>query len=321
MNNKEWLERLAHDAPDELAAWFDAEHVEPNDGIKPESVVRADSMDANDSREKLEDDVGFIVKEDFVTYKSIIGWLDRQAAITANETNYNNPYVGLVRGKQWERTEISDYYCGRCGWKVTDHDSYCPECGGALHKASNKPDSKFDARKTAETPETDAAKGDIRDFGDSREKLEAEVRKWCGMYPYQVDMVWVWLNRQAEITEREIEKKWSSFSDSVDGHIAEKQSGHDRTVTALERANAEIAKLQHQVDSLKRKLEAATDANTDYRDEWHRVCAERANLARDLGNAMAERDHYRELCGKLLDAADEMRRVRDAFDQFERGEA
>ena len=46
----------------------------------------------------------------------------------------SNPFVGLVRGKHWERHEISDYYCGRCGWKVTDHYSYCPECGGALHE-------------------------------------------------------------------------------------------------------------------------------------------------------------------------------------------
>lgn len=45
-------------------------------------------------------------------------------------------YVGLCQGKYWERTENSDYYCGGCGWKVTDHDSYCPECGGALHKAA-----------------------------------------------------------------------------------------------------------------------------------------------------------------------------------------
>ena len=28
MTNKEWLEYLANNAPDELAAWFDAEHVE-----------------------------------------------------------------------------------------------------------------------------------------------------------------------------------------------------------------------------------------------------------------------------------------------------
>lgn len=45
-------------------------------------------------------------------------------------------YVGLRRGEYWERTENSDYYCGGCGWKVTDHDSYCPECGGALHEAA-----------------------------------------------------------------------------------------------------------------------------------------------------------------------------------------
>ena len=45
-------------------------------------------------------------------------------------------YVGLRQGKYWERTENSDYYCGGCGWKVTDHDSYCPECGGALHSCN-----------------------------------------------------------------------------------------------------------------------------------------------------------------------------------------
>ena len=28
MTNKEWLDYLAHNAPDELADWFDAEHVE-----------------------------------------------------------------------------------------------------------------------------------------------------------------------------------------------------------------------------------------------------------------------------------------------------
>ena len=91
MNNREWLYGME---PSDLAAWFDAEHVEPDDGIKPESVVKSQSVDANgekaaqDSREKLEDDVGFIVKEGFVTYKSIIGWLDRQAAITEEQTRY-----------------------------------------------------------------------------------------------------------------------------------------------------------------------------------------------------------------------------------------
>ena len=61
-------------------------------------------------------------------------WTPEQAiAATLGRSNVGR-YVGLRRGEYWERTENSDYYCGGCGWKVTDHDSYCPECGGALHK-------------------------------------------------------------------------------------------------------------------------------------------------------------------------------------------
>ena len=44
-------------------------------------------------------------------------------------------YVGFKIGKEMERKAyISEYYCGACGWPVSDHDSYCPECGGAFRK-------------------------------------------------------------------------------------------------------------------------------------------------------------------------------------------
>ncbi len=43
-------------------------------------------------------------------------------------------YVGFRQGKVHERRVISEYYCGGCGWPVTDHDSFCPECGGAFRK-------------------------------------------------------------------------------------------------------------------------------------------------------------------------------------------
>ena len=44
-------------------------------------------------------------------------------------------YVGFKIGKARERKAyISEYYCGECGWPVSDHDSYCPECGGAFRK-------------------------------------------------------------------------------------------------------------------------------------------------------------------------------------------
>lgn len=44
-------------------------------------------------------------------------------------------YVGLKIGKVHEEHIESEYYCGGCGWPVTDHDSYCPECGGAFQKS------------------------------------------------------------------------------------------------------------------------------------------------------------------------------------------
>lgn len=140
MTNKEWLDYLAHNAPDELAAWFDAEHVEHQEqaldgdtepengntdavseryatafkwldrlnygkgGDEPnESVVPAENVDAvdnGDSRDKLEADVRKIADaynmdtqrhgtERFAheLYYSIVHLLDRQAAITAEETS------------------------------------------------------------------------------------------------------------------------------------------------------------------------------------------------------------------------------------------
>ena len=94
--NQEWLHKLANESPDELKAWFNAEH---NDNLAAEKVVSGDAAHSNDgnahlkasedlsdgftdSREKLEADVrsslGF-------TTKDVFEWLDRQAVITADE--------------------------------------------------------------------------------------------------------------------------------------------------------------------------------------------------------------------------------------------
>lgn len=44
-------------------------------------------------------------------------------------------YVGFKIGKAKERKAYtSEYYCGGCGYPVSDHDSYCHECGGAFRK-------------------------------------------------------------------------------------------------------------------------------------------------------------------------------------------
>lgn len=44
-------------------------------------------------------------------------------------------YVGIKAGALHEHTELSEYYCARCGHPVTDHDSYCRECGGAFQRS------------------------------------------------------------------------------------------------------------------------------------------------------------------------------------------
>ena len=44
-------------------------------------------------------------------------------------------FVGLRIGAVHEVHTVSEYYCGGCGWPVTDHDSYCPECGGAFQES------------------------------------------------------------------------------------------------------------------------------------------------------------------------------------------
>jgi hypothetical protein len=58
----------------------------------------------------------------------------RAAMLEAGECRV--PYVGLKVGAMHPADNASEYYCGRCGWPVTDHDSYCSECGGALHKSA-----------------------------------------------------------------------------------------------------------------------------------------------------------------------------------------
>ena len=43
-------------------------------------------------------------------------------------------YVGFKVGELHEMHQVSEYYCGGCGYPLTDHDSFCPECGGALRQ-------------------------------------------------------------------------------------------------------------------------------------------------------------------------------------------
>ena len=88
-------------------------------------------------------------------------------------------------------------------------------------QATNQPTSQSDALKTEETTENGATKSEMRDFDDSREKLEADVRKrytytvstamWppsankhTDMVSAPIDTVLGWLDRQVAITRAEV---------------------------------------------------------------------------------------------------------------------
>lgn len=85
MNNREWLYSL--DVAD-LSDWFDAEHVETE-----ERALDGDTApDNEDSRERLEADVRNFAEKSGWLYpmagtRIVLEWLDRQAAITAEETS------------------------------------------------------------------------------------------------------------------------------------------------------------------------------------------------------------------------------------------
>ena len=55
-------------------------------------------------------------------------------------------YVGFKIGKVHEEHVFSEYYCGGCGFPVTDHDSFCPECGGAFRESDADDDENAELR-------------------------------------------------------------------------------------------------------------------------------------------------------------------------------
>ena len=150
----------------------------------------------------------------------------------------------------------------------------------------------------ADTPE-----GDV----DSREKLEADVNAWCATFPtwnHADDFrehVFGWLDRQVDITADKIQH---------DVSIAARESGKVLREKAVElQAFAERLELaassgddvtlfdvdyvpQTKIAEMQAKNQALADRVDYWQTAWKDVCA--------------ERDAYRELCGKLRKAAQDM---------------
>lgn len=137
--------------------------------------------------------------------------------------------------------------------QVDELEAERDEWKAKAEQATNQPTSQSDAPKTEETAENGATKSEMRDFDDSREKLEADAISFL----YRVeDGDWVdkemreLLDRQAAITEREVKLELLFDSEqplttalmaSVASNLAEKNGELREEVAELRAKLREIA--------------------------------------------------------------------------------
>ena len=232
--------------------------------------------------------------------------------------------------------------------------------------------SESDAPKSEETVENDTSKDDIRNFDDSREKLEADVREilhsaymlaWmhgnenrrgCSFGKLHREFYNL-LDRQAEITRGECaecaesmgayaDRLCDPLKERIDELTAERAEiaelvGWDEScdeggfhtlvpmVAAMCEGNEKAAKFAVELEK-QREIAAARGkqiealehllAERKVRYLYAKVCEQRKGLEAleggDLGQAVRERDMWRDRCGKLLDAAHELARLADAYE-------
>ncbi len=199
----------------------------------------------------------------------------------------------------------NDCYGGCREWLMAEHamDAQRDTNGTCPDGNETCPNDNLAPEHDVSADDVDA--NDASEALDSREKLEADVKTTFGDGLVR-SIIMRLLDRQAAITTRECKER-------VDFSLI------------TQTANALFPDYQERIAELQEKVDALSQANDDYREEWHRVCAERmelrreltasknegVRLAEELGKTMAERDEWRNKCGAMLDAAQEIRRLAD----------
>lgn len=199
-------------------------------------------------------------------------------------------------------------------------DGPCVVPDGFCSDAAKLQISQFVAQETGETAESDAAKSEIRDFDDSREKLEADVDTALygasmaddGYIPLK--MAIGWLDRQAAITRKECNALCGTCATEQDEQIEEleafvkrlesaAESGDDVTLFGVDYvSDSKFATLKEHCAGQAEQLRRLTDENAELRKLAEKYRA--GSIA-----AQEEAEAWRAKCGKLLDAAHEMVRI------------
>ena len=125
--------------------------------------------------------------------------------------------------------------------------------------------------------ENDVSEASV-DANDSRERLEADVLKWCKIVHldgFLQDMAIGWLNRQAAITRRETVKRQEVFCDTcesvTDEHANELQKRCDELQAKVDELTAENAKLSSDELHLRQALASAEYDNATLREKLGRM--------------------------------------------------
>lgn len=189
--------------------------------------------------------------------------------------------------------------------------------------AANRPISKSADRETPETAEIGALKDEIRDFDDSREKLEAEVRQYvldawaqgweAGQHDdmdcrnFYIDEIRVLLDRQAAITERE----WLEGKTHIFGMTFEEVRGLkakiEELTADLNTAVCDNNSLRYELESIEEhKAKVWCDCDCcKWQEEREELTAEHERIVQEMVDAntrqcertnelIAERDYWKD---------------------------
>lgn len=271
-----------------------------NYNLQPDTspqIIRNGESYNLDTREQLEADVyraadkldAFYCGERFLDTRKIIGWLDRQAAITEQEL------------------------CGRCSPYATAKD-YLDTIDSLT---AERDVLKAKLETYGKVPDQDECKKQQpMESGDTREKLEADVR---GYYSHTVstlvwppeknkstdvlmvpeDTVLSWLDRQAAITRKA------------------ERGMHDRILEYLTRENDELTAERDRYEVLAVNAEQWKDE----RDQLSKdLTAEHALLTQWADAANAQRLVAMEQADKVQELTVERDELRGAIDAMENGQ-
>lgn len=153
-------------------------------------------------------------------------------------------------------------------------------------------------------------KGDFghdADMSDSREKLEADILAWRGKPASIVDMIPVWLDRQAAITRAECDKPNWDYCETCDQFKA-MQDRIDELEAALKGERNNFYQATEARKYWQRKYETVKAERDELKSKADALEADKASWQSGyhidrISKLQAQRDRYRDLLSKAVDEA------------------